>query len=75
MSQQAVYASTFGLGFEERNFKNSRLEEGGEFLGIQYQPKIDNHFYLGIRSRGYYVISAYYFATVTLNPTLSYFFN
>jgi hypothetical protein len=57
MSQQAVFASTFGLGLEERNFKNSRLEEGGTFLGIQYQAKIDNHFYLGIRSRVYYVIS------------------
>jgi hypothetical protein len=54
MSQQAVCASTFGLGLEDRNFKNSRLEEGGAFLGIQYQAKIDNHFYLGIRSRVYY---------------------
>jgi hypothetical protein len=73
-SQQAVYASTFGLGLEERNFKNSRLEEGGAFLGLQYQAKIDNHFYLGIRSRVYYIISANYFETVTLTPTLSYVF-
>ena len=74
MSQQAVFASTFGLGLEERNFKNSRLEEGGAFLGLQYQAKIDNHFYLGIRSRVYYVISANYFEAVALTPTLTYEF-
>ncbi|MCE2973838.1 MAG: hypothetical protein LW852_10350 [Sediminibacterium sp.] len=74
MSQQAVFASTFGLGLEERNFKNSRLEEGGAFLGLQYQAKIDNHFYLGIKSRVYYVISANYFEAVALTPTFTYEF-
>ncbi|MFN7539182.1 MAG: hypothetical protein ACK5RQ_03945 [Bacteroidota bacterium] len=74
MSQQEIDASIFGLGLEERNFKNSRLEEGGTFLGIQYQAKIDNHFYLGIRSRVYYIISANYFEAVALNPTLTYIF-
>ena len=74
MSQQEIVASIFGLGLEERNFKNSRLEEGGAFLGIQYQAKIDNHFYLGIRSRVYYVITANYFEAVTLTPTLTYEF-
>ena len=43
-------------------------------IAIQYQAKIDNHFYLGIRSHVYYVITANYFETVTLTPTLTYVF-
>jgi hypothetical protein len=74
MSQQEVDASISGIGLEERNYKNSRLEEGGAFLGIQYQAQIDNHFYLGIRSRAYYVLSANYMEAISLTPTLTYVF-
>lgn len=63
-----------GVLFEERNFKNSNLEEGGVFVGFHYSKKIDTKFELGIKSRVYYLISTSTFEAVTLTPTLTYNF-
>jgi hypothetical protein len=63
-----------GVLVEERNYKNSKLEEGGIFLGFHYSKKIDTKFDLGIKSRGYYLISTSTFEAITLTPTLTYHF-
>jgi hypothetical protein len=63
-----------GIGFEERNFKNSNLEEGGVFLGFHYSKKIDTKFELGIKSRIYYLLSTSSLEAITLTPTLTYHF-
>ena len=63
-----------GIIFEERNFKNSKLEEAGAFVGLEYAIKIDTKFYLGIRSRLYYLISTSSLEALTLTPTLTYTF-
>lgn len=60
--------------FEERNFNNSRLEEGGIFIGFTYTKKIDTKFRLGIKSRLYYLASTNSLEAVTLTPVLSYSF-
>ncbi|MFZ6025302.1 MAG: hypothetical protein ACOYVG_12700 [Bacteroidota bacterium] len=75
-SQQEVEISTFNrrLLFDERNFNNSRLEEGGAFIGISFRKKIDTRFYLGVRSRFYYLISTNSPEALTLTPVLSYNF-
>lgn len=76
-SQQEVEIGDFvngGAGFEERDYKNSRLEEGGVFIGFQYSKKIDTKFELGIKSRIYYLISVNSFEAITLTPTLTYHF-
>lgn len=73
-AQQEIDASIYGLGLVERNFKNSRLEEGGVFIGVQYETKIDSHFCLGIKSRFYYAISLGYPEAITLTPSLTYKF-
>ncbi len=72
--QQEVDISIFGVGLDERSFKNSRLEEGGFFAGFQYSKQIDTRFRLGIRSRLYYTASTNEFEAITLTPTLSYQF-
>lgn len=74
--QQEVEISSFRrtVLFEERNFKNSRLEEGGAFIGFSYMAKIDTRFRLGIRSRFYYLISTNSPEALTVTPTLSYNF-
>jgi hypothetical protein len=77
-----VYATTaqqeidlnFGIIIDERNKKNSGLEEGGIFLGLQYSRKIDTRFNLGIKSRIYYLVSVQTLEAITLTPTLSYNF-
>lgn len=63
-----------GIGFEERNYKNSRLEEGGVFLGIQFSKYIDTKFELGVRTRIYYLISTAEFNNITFTPILTYHF-
>lgn len=73
-NQQEIDASPFGVGLEERNYKNSKLEEGGVFLGFHYSKKIDTKFDLGIKSRVYYLLSTSSFEAVTLTPTLTYHF-
>lgn len=59
---------------EERNFKNSRLEEGGVFVGFTYMKKMDTKFRLGIRTRLYYLASTNSLEALTLTPVLSYSF-
>ena len=74
--QQEVTISriTNSSSFEQRNFNNSKLEEGGAFLGIHYSKMIDTKFELGIRSRLYYLISTNEIETISLTPTLTYYF-
>jgi hypothetical protein len=72
--QQEVEVSPLGGLFEQRDFKNYKLEEGGMFVGIQYSKRIDTKFDLGIRARVYYTISTNRFEAVTLTPTLTYHF-
>jgi len=60
--------------FEQRNFNNSKLEEGGAFAGTNFSKMIDTKFELGIRSRIYFLISTNEFEAVTLTPTLTYHF-
>ncbi len=76
MNQQEVELSNYinTISFEERNNKNSKLEEGGAFFGIHYFKKIDTKFELGIKSRVYYLISTNEFEAITLTPTLTYSF-
>ncbi len=71
---QEIDASIYSLGLEERNFKNSGAEQGGAFVGLQFETKIDSHFYLGIKSRFYYAISLGYPEAITLTPSLTYKF-
>ncbi|MDN3657361.1 hypothetical protein QWZ08_17045 [Ferruginibacter paludis] len=76
MHQQEISVENFAndIIVEERNFKNSRLEEGGIFGGVHFQKKIDTKFELGIRVRAYYLISAQTLEAVTFTPTLTYLF-
>jgi hypothetical protein len=77
MSQQEIDIGDFangGISFEERNFKNSNLEEGGFFFGVQYSKRLDKKFELGIKSRVYYLISTSSLEAVTLTPVLLYHF-
>jgi len=59
---------------KERNFTNSGLEEGGFIAGIDFQKKIDTNVKLGLRLRGYYLISVQTFEALTLTPTLTFAF-
>ena len=63
-----------GISYEERNYKNSYLEEGGVFLGVQFSRYIDTKFELGIRTRIYFLISTVEFNNLTLTPVLTYHF-
>lgn len=76
MNQQEIMIENWDnrVVIQERNFKNSYLEEAGIFAGFQYSKKIDTKFELGIKVRGYYLISANTFEAITLTPTLSYRF-
>lgn len=62
------------IGITENNFKNSNSVEGGIFAGIHLSKSIDKHFELGLKVRGYYLISVASFEALTLTPTLSYTF-
>lgn len=74
-NQQEIDISRGGsILFEERNFKNSSLEEGGIFVGVTYMKKIDTKFRLGIRSRLYYLASTNSLEALTFTPVLSYTF-
>lgn len=75
-SQQEIALESFSnlIELDERNYKNSRLMEGGILMGVQYAKRIDTKFDLGIKSRVYYLISTSSFEAVTLTPTLTYHF-
>lgn len=76
MNQQEISIENFSnqVIIEERNFKNSKLQELGVFAGIQFQQKIDTKIDLGLRIRGYYLVSVQTFEAITLTPTLTYKF-
>lgn len=74
MLQQEIIASPFGVFLQERNYKNSKLEEGGAFIGLQYSKKIDTKFDLGMKAKFYYLISTGSPEAITLTPTLTYHF-
>lgn len=76
MQQQEISLENLSntITFQQRNYKNSRLEEGGLFFGVQYSKKIDSRFELGIKSRIYYLISVQTLEALTLTPTLTYTF-
>lgn len=71
-SQQQEISIGNNADFRQRNFNNSRLEEGGVSVGLQYALKIDSKFDLGIKSRLYYLASANTIEAITLTPTLTY---
>ncbi len=74
MRQQEIDASPSGTLFEERNFKNSKLEEGGVFIGLQFSKKIDTKLDLGIKGKFYYTVSTGSPEAIMLTPTLTYHF-
>lgn len=76
MHQQEISIESFAnqISLDERNFKNSKLQEAGVLGGFHFQKKIDTKLDLGIRIRGYYLVSAQTFEALTLTPTLTYTF-
>ncbi|TAE17355.1 MAG: hypothetical protein EAY72_02430 [Bacteroidetes bacterium] len=72
--QQEIDASLQGIALEQRNFKNSRLEELGASVDLEYKYKIDTHIHLGLRTRFYYTLSTAMPEAIVLAPTLSYTF-
>ena len=73
-SQQQEIAIGNYVAFEQRNFANSYLEEGGVSAGFHYKIKVDTHFDFGIISRIYYLISTNELEAISLTPTLTYRF-
>ncbi len=76
MEQQEISIENFSnqIVIDERNFKNSRLQEGGIFGGIEWAKKIDTKFEAGIKIRAYYLLSVQSFEAITLTPVLTYTF-
>ena len=76
MSQQEIVFENWDnrISIQERNFKNSYLEEAGVFGGIQYSKLIDSKFEIGIKLRAYYLATVNTFEAITLTPTLLYHF-
>jgi hypothetical protein len=76
MQQQEISIENFSnqVLIDERDFKNSKLQEAGAFLGIHFVKKIDTKFEVGIRARVYYLVSVQSFEAITLTPTLTYRF-
>jgi len=76
MSQQELVFDNWDnrISVQERNFKNSYLEEAGVFGGIEYSKLIDTKFEIGIKVRAYYLATANTFEAITLTPTLQYLF-
>jgi hypothetical protein len=72
--QQEITLYANSIELEERNYKNSKLEEGGVFVGLGYTKRIDTKFNLGIKSRLYYLASTNALETITLTPSLTYNF-
>ncbi|SEU03020.1 hypothetical protein [Hymenobacter actinosclerus] len=56
----------------ESNRGNSYAEEGGVVAGLEYSRPIDTRLRLGLKVRGYYLISVSTFEMLTLTPTLTY---
>lgn len=75
-SQQEISIENYNnsIDISERNFENSKLQEGGTSIAISYSKKIDTKFKLGIQAKVYYLISTNSFEMISLTPTLSYTF-
>ena len=58
----------------DRNKKNAGMEEAGVFAGFSYQKPISNKFDLGIKTRGYFLVSTGTFESITLTPLILYKF-
>ncbi|RFP64819.1 hypothetical protein D0N36_12350 [Hymenobacter lapidiphilus] len=56
----------------ENNRGNGYAEEGGVVAGLEYSRPIDTRLRLGLKARGYYLISVSTFEMLTLTPTLTY---
>lgn len=52
----------------ERNYKNSRLEEGGVYAELEYEYKFQPKVHLGIKTQFYYTVSTGESESVTLYP-------
>lgn len=76
MSDQQILleAADNAVTVDERNFKNSRLTEAGMFLGIHLTKQVDTKFKIGLKVRGYYLVSSANFEAITITPTLVYTF-
>ncbi len=72
--QQELSVSSTGGGFQERNFKNSGLEDGGTVFGIGVSKMYDKHIRYGVRARAYYIISTGLLEQVTFAPFIEYRF-
>jgi hypothetical protein len=72
--QQQEVSIGNSVSFGQRNWKNSKLEEGGAFVGFKFEKYIDKKIALGIKSRVYYIITADQLESITLTPTLTYHF-
>lgn len=57
---------------DESNMGNNYPEEGGVVAGLEYSRSIDTRLRLGLKVRGYYLVSVSTFEMLTLTPTLSY---
>lgn len=63
---------TNGLVIDETNLKKSGAEEGGFYAGLGWEHPIDTRLHLGLRLRGYYLVSIGFFEALSFTPTLRY---
>lgn len=75
-SQQEIEIDNWNYNvlIDERNNHNSKLAEGGIFLGSAYNIEVGSGFEFGIKARVYYLVSTGTFEMVSLTPVLSYRF-
>ncbi len=62
------------FGDVERDFKNSRLNEGGAFTELAYEYKFQPKVNIGVKTQFYYTISAGYSESITLFPYIKILF-
>lgn len=76
-SQSAYYQGQTSYGapafaISESNRSNGYAEEAGVVAGLEYSRPIDTRLRLGLKVRGYYLLSVTTFEMLTLTPTLTY---
>lgn len=76
-SQSAYYQGRTSYGapvfaMSEVNRRNSYAEEAGVVAGLEYSRAIDTRLRLGLKVRGYYLVSVSTFEMLTLTPILTY---
>ena len=71
---QEIDVSPVGASIDERNFKNSKIEDGGILIGLNYFKKIDTNFDLGIKARITFSLAMGIIDAITLTPALKYNF-